>query len=114
VERWDAGPAATWGYDDQTPDQGRRFIAPVAVRGQPLPLRRARDAVFEHATAPGRRPPAESRFQAGDRVEHARFGRGVIRASEMTGAGEEVVIDFESAGHRRFAVTDAVLRRVEG
>jgi DNA helicase-2/ATP-dependent DNA helicase PcrA len=114
VERWDAGPAGTWGYDDQTPDQDRRFIAPVAVRGQPLPLRRARDAVFEHATAPGRRPPAESRFQAGDRVEHARFGRGVIRASEMTGAGEEVVIDFESAGHRRFAVTDAVLRRVEG
>jgi hypothetical protein len=37
----------------------------------------------------------------------------VIRASEMTGAGEEVVIDFKSAGHRRFAVSDAVLRRVE-
>ena len=76
-------------------------------------MRRARDVVLDHATAPGPRPPAESRFRAGDRVEHARFGRGVIRASEMTGAGEEVVIDFMSAGHRRFAVSDAVLRRVE-
>ncbi|MGC2191925.1 MAG: UvrD-helicase domain-containing protein [Candidatus Dormiibacterota bacterium] len=114
VQRWDAGPVPTWGYQDRLPEQNRRFVAPVAARGQPLPLRRARDAVFEHATAPGPRAPVESRFQAGDRVEHARFGRGVIRASEMTGAGEEVVIDFESSGHRRFAVSDAVLRRLEG
>ncbi|HUY08981.1 MAG TPA: UvrD-helicase domain-containing protein [Candidatus Dormibacteraeota bacterium] len=114
VERWDAGPSATRGYEDRPLGGSREFVAPVAARGQPLPLRRARDAVFEHATAPGPRPPVVSRFQAGDRVEHARFGRGVIRASEMTGAGEEVVIDFESAGHRRFAVSDAVLRRVEG
>ena len=113
VERWDAGPATTWGLADQPAGQNHSFVAPVAARGQPLPLRRARDAVLDHATAPGPRPPAESRFRAGDRVEHARFGRGVIRASEMTGAGEEVVIDFESAGHRRFAVSDAVLRRVE-
>ena len=114
VKRWDAGPAPAWGYQDRLPEQSQRFVAPVAARGQPLPLRRARDAVFEHATAPGPRAPVESRFQAGDRVEHARFGRGVIRASEMTGAGEEVVIDFESSGHRRFAVSDAVLRRLEG
>lgn len=114
VERWDVDPSAATGFDDRPLGGSRQFVAPVAARGQPLPLRRARDAVFEHATAPGLGPPAVSRFQAGDRVEHARFGRGVIRASEMTGAGEEVVIDFASAGHRRFAVSDAVLRRVEG
>ncbi|HVB54222.1 MAG TPA: UvrD-helicase domain-containing protein [Candidatus Acidoferrales bacterium] len=114
VERWEVGAAPTWNREDQPGRQNSRYVAPVAARGQPLPLRRARDAVFDHATAPGLKPPAESRFQAGDRVEHARFGRGVIRASELTGAGEEVVIDFESSGHRRFAVSDAVLRRVEG
>jgi len=113
VERWDAGRSPSGGYQDQVPGRHRSYVVPVAVRGQPLPLRRARDATFEHATAPGAAPLAVSRFQAGDKVEHARFGRGVIRASEMTGAGEEVVIDFESAGHRRFAVSDAVLRRVE-
>jgi len=114
VERWDATPRNSWDYQELPLDRERRFVAPIAARGQPLPLRRARDAVLEHATSPGPRAPAESRFQAGDRVEHARFGRGVIRTSEMTGAGEEVVIDFESSGHRRFAVSDAILRRVEG
>lgn len=114
VENWNAGPSPTWDQEDRPVGQGRRFVAPVAVRGQPLPLRRARDAVLDYATAPGIRPQLESRFRAGDRVEHARFGRGVIRASEITGAGEEVVIQFESSGQRRFAVSDAVLRRLDG
>ncbi|MGH7643144.1 MAG: ATP-dependent helicase [Candidatus Dormibacteria bacterium] len=114
VERWDVGPASIGEFSDRSTGESARFVVPVAGRSQPLPLRRARAAVFEYATAPGVLPVAESRFQAGDRVEHARFGRGVIRASEMTGAGEEVVIDFDSSGHRRFAVSDAVLHRVEG
>ncbi|HEY6537420.1 MAG TPA: 3'-5' exonuclease, partial [Candidatus Dormibacteraeota bacterium] len=113
VERWDASPPSSWEYRQADGGQDRRYVAPVAVRGQPLPLRRARDAVIEHATAPGQRVALERRFNPGDRVEHARFGRGTIRTSELTGAGEEVVIDFESSGHRRFAVSDAVLRRVE-
>ena len=113
VERWDAGPPSSWEYHAPAEEKARPFVAPVASRGQPLPLRRARDVVMERATAPGGRVVNEQRFRAGDRVEHARFGRGIIRASEMTGAGEEVVIDFQSAGHRRFAVSDAVLRRIE-
>jgi DNA helicase-2/ATP-dependent DNA helicase PcrA len=112
VERWDVAAASRSEYQSQNSDQSRRFVAPVAARGQPLPLRRARDVVLEHATAPGISAPRESRFHRGDRVEHARFGRGIIRSSEMTGAGEEVVIEFESSGHRRFAVSDAVLRRL--
>jgi DNA helicase-2/ATP-dependent DNA helicase PcrA len=113
VERWDASPPSSWEYHAPAGEQSRRFVAPVAARGQPLPLRRARDVVLEHATAAGAPVATESRFHAGDRVEHARFGRGVIRVSEMTGAGEEVVIDFAAAGHRRFAVSDAILRRIE-
>lgn len=89
------------------------FVAPAATRGQPLVLTRARDALAEAAVRPGARVPLEQRFQSGDHVEHARFGRGTIRSSEMTSSGEEVVIDFDGAGRRRFAVTDAVLRKLE-
>jgi len=114
VERWDVVPPAGPSYLDPNPIRSRSYVAPVAARSQPLPLRRTRDAVMEHALTPSPGSSAEPRFRAGDRVEHARFGRGVIRASEMTRAGEEVVIDFEAAGHRRFAVSDAVLRRIDG
>ena len=114
VERWDAGPEAGSGLGAYGEQADHRFVAPVGARGQPVPLQRARDAVFAHATAPGQKVSTVSRFRAGDRVEHARFGRGVIRVSEMTGAGEEVVINFEGAGVRRFAVSDAVLRRIGG
>ncbi|MGA9776073.1 MAG: hypothetical protein WBU92_09165, partial [Candidatus Dormiibacterota bacterium] len=88
------------------------FVAPAATRGQPLVLTRARDALLAEATRPSPSEPAVARFTAGERVEHARFGRGVIRVSEMTPGGEEVVIDFDGAGRRRFAVTDAVLRKL--
>ncbi len=88
------------------------FVAPASTRGQPLVLTRARDALLAEATRPSPSEPAVARFTAGERVEHARFGRGVIRVSEMTPGGEEVVIDFDGAGRRRFAVTDAVLRKL--
>jgi DNA helicase-2/ATP-dependent DNA helicase PcrA len=113
VERWDVSAQAPLSFEESWAEPDRSFVAPVAVRGQPIPLRRARDVIFEHALAPAQKVLAESRFQPGDRVEHARFGRGVIKASEMTGAGEEVVIGFDSAGVRRFAVSDAVLRLVD-
>jgi len=101
VERWgSAGVGAS------------PYVAPAATRGQPVRLRRASEVVLEHALAPGLPAPVEQRFRAGDRVEHARFGRGTIRESELTGGGEEVVIDFESSGRRRFAVTDAVLHKL--
>jgi hypothetical protein len=87
-------------------------MAPVATHGQPVPLLRARDVIMERAAGPGVPVVHEQRFQRGDKVEHARFGRGTIHLSEMTPGGEEVVINFVSSGRRRFAVTDAVLRKL--
>ncbi len=105
------GAVARWGT---APDRGgaRPYVAPVASHGQPAPLMRARQFIDERAAAPGRSVPTEARFRAGDRVEHARFGKGSIALSEMTSGGEEVVIDFDTSGRRRFAVTDAVLRKL--
>ncbi|MGH7640541.1 MAG: ATP-dependent helicase [Candidatus Dormibacteria bacterium] len=112
VRRWDLPqPAAGESLLPGTA-AGPQFDVPVSARSQPLPLRRARPAIMEHAVRPGPAVALEPRFRAGDLVEHARFGRGVIRESEMTKAGEEVVIEFASSGHRRFAVSDAVLRRL--
>ncbi|MHB8331134.1 MAG: ATP-dependent helicase [Candidatus Dormibacteria bacterium] len=103
VERWGAA----------TPGVGSgSYVAPAATHGQPIRLRRASEVLMERAAAPGAAVPVEQRFQAGDRVEHARFGRGTISVSELTGGGEEVVIQFDTSGRRRFAVTDAVLRKL--
>ena len=88
------------------------FVAPSATHGQPLVLTRARDAVLREVTKAALAVSSGPRYAAGDRVEHQRFGRGVITVSEMTPGGEEVVIDFETAGRRRFAVSDAVLRKL--
>ncbi len=106
-----SGAMERWGANGDFPS-ARPYVAPVAAHGQPAPLRRAREVVMERATSPG--PPVliEARFRGGDRVEHARFGKGSIATSEMTPGGEEVVIDFDSSGRRRFAVTDAVLRKL--
>ena len=88
------------------------FVAPAATHGQPLVLTRAREALLREVTREAPLVESGPRYAAGDRVEHQRFGRGVIRVSEMAPGGEEVVIDFETAGRRRFAVTDAVLRKL--
>ncbi len=106
----EGGAVARWGLNHA---QGQRpYVAPVASRGQPVPLMRAREHALGRATGPGQAVATEQRFAAGDRVEHARFGKGTIVASEMTSGGEEVVINFETSGRRRFAVTDAVLRKL--
>ncbi|MGH7698594.1 MAG: hypothetical protein ACRENV_07965, partial [Candidatus Dormibacteria bacterium] len=110
VERWDDAV----GSRPDGASSGESFVAPVESRSQPLLLRRAREVILERATAPARPLSDQARFHAGDLVEHARFGRGTIHSSEMTGGGEEVVIDFQASGRRRFAVSDAVLRRVPG
>ncbi len=37
VENWNAGPSPTWDQEDRPVGQGRRFVAPVAVRGNRCP-----------------------------------------------------------------------------
>ena len=106
----EGGAVARWGINQ--PQARRPYVAPVASRGQPAPLMRAREYSVMRTTGPGQAIGTEQRFAAGDRVEHARFGKGTIAASEMTSGGEEVVINFDTSGRRRFAVTDAVLRKL--
>ncbi len=56
---------------------------------------------------------APQRYQQGMRVGHARYGNGIILKSTMTRGGEEVVIKFDTAGVKIFAVADATLEVME-
>jgi len=68
-----------------------------------------REAIHTHAARENPVEVAPQRFSQGMRVKHQRFGTGTILKSTMTRAGEEVVIKFDSAGVKIFAVGDAVL-----
>ena len=84
--------------------------APVAPRtpGQ------VREAIHARAVAPNPVEVAPQRFDTGMRVRHGRYGAGTILKSTMTRAGEEVVIKFDEAGVKIFAVGDARLDIIGG
>jgi DNA helicase-2/ATP-dependent DNA helicase PcrA len=68
-----------------------------------------REAMHTHAVQENPVEVAPQRFSQGMRVKHGRFGVGTILKSTMTRGGEEVVIKFDSAGVKIFAVGDATL-----
>jgi DNA helicase-2/ATP-dependent DNA helicase PcrA len=72
-----------------------------------------RAALHAHAVRPNPVEIAPQRYQQGMRVGHARYGNGIILKSTMTRGGEEVVIRFDTAGVKIFAVADAALEVLE-
>jgi DNA helicase-2/ATP-dependent DNA helicase PcrA len=64
--------------------------------------------------APRRSQPAAQRFQTGDEVEHAVFGRGVVIESKVSGGDEQVMVAFAGAGLKRLMVSMAPLEKVRG
>jgi len=84
---------------------------PVSAPRQPGAVR---EAVHAHAVRanPVEVPP--QRHAEGMRVQHPKYGSGTILKSTMTRAGEEVVIRFDEAGMKIFAVADAKLSPAEG
>ena len=109
-------------YGSAQTAQASRFLADIppemltVVRrpgGPPVTAPRRPGAVREavHAQAVRANPVeiAPQRYSAGMRVEHPKYGAGTILKSTMTRAGEEVVIRFDDAGMKIFAVADAKL-----
>ena len=68
-----------------------------------------RQALHAHAVHPNPVDIAPQRFRDGMRVAHGSYGEGTILKSTMTRSGEEVVIMFDTAGVKIFAVADAQL-----
>jgi hypothetical protein len=73
-----------------------------------------RAAVHAHAVRANPVEVAPQRWTEGMRAEHPRYGTGTILKSTMTRAGEEVVIRFDEAGVKIFAVAEARLSPVGG
>jgi DNA helicase-2/ATP-dependent DNA helicase PcrA len=84
---------------------------PGQVGAPPVPRTpgAVRDAIHARAVAPNPVAVAPQRYRDGMRVRHAKYGEGTILKSTMTRSGEEVVIRFDEAGMKIFAVGDARL-----
>ena len=54
----------------------------------------------------------ESGFRLGQRVEHARFGEGVVTNAEGAGASARVQVNFEASGTKWLVVGYANLRAI--
>ena len=72
-----------------------------------------REAVHAHAVRANPVEVAPQRYAEGMRVQHPKYGTGTILKSTMTRGGEEVVIRFDEAGMKIFAVADARLDPAE-
>ncbi len=107
--------------------QASRFLADIPVGmlevvrrpgGPPVSAPRqpgaVREAVHAHAVRANPVEVAPQRYAEGMRVRHPKYGTGTILKSTMTRGGEEVVIRFDEAGMKIFAVADARLDPAEG
>jgi DNA helicase-2/ATP-dependent DNA helicase PcrA len=68
-----------------------------------------RQAVHARAVQPNPVTVAPQRYRVGMRIRHDRYGDGSVLKSTMTRSGEELVIKFDDAGVKIFAVGDARL-----
>ena len=91
-------------------EAARRPGTPPPPTARPGALR---EAIHARAVRPNPVAVAPQRFGKGMRVRHARYGDGTISLSTMTRNGEEVVIHFDDAGPKIFAVADARLEILE-
>ncbi len=57
-------------------------------------------------------PTAESKYSAGDRVIHEKFGAGRITEITMVGDNEIATIDFESMGTKKIVAGKAPMKRI--
>ena len=81
----------------------------AAVPSSPGTRGAVRAAVHAHAVRPNPVELAPQRYREGARIAHPKLGEGTILKSTMTRSGEEVVIKFDSAGVKIFAVADSAI-----
>jgi DNA helicase-2/ATP-dependent DNA helicase PcrA len=94
----------------------RRGAAPVAPprRGSPSPGGGSayRERMIERQVQPAPAPPPVQRFEAGDRVQHAKFGLGSVIKTTLTRTDEELMIRFDGAGLKIISATMAPLTKL--
>ena len=114
LNRYDPFPKTEFRRSDfETYRQPRRQQRPV----QPAqPVRPARPVLpprpAAHTPSPGFEPSPIADLQAGQRVEHDRFGYGTILSMEGDGPNKKAVVAFDSAGQKTLLLKFAKLRIV--
>jgi DNA helicase-2/ATP-dependent DNA helicase PcrA len=92
-------------FDFQTyrqPQEQRPLQRPV----RPAPV------ASTHTPSPGFAPSPVAALQVGQRVEHDRFGFGIILSMEGDGPNRKAVVDFENGGQKTLLLKFAKLRIV--
>jgi DNA helicase-2/ATP-dependent DNA helicase PcrA len=59
-------------------------------------------------------PSRELQFRAGQRVQHAQFGEGIVIESRLDRSDEEVTVAFKKAGIKRLLASFANLKKLPG
>ena len=105
-ELFEGTPVKQGGYENITRWNGNAPKNPAVSVTAP---------VFPAAVPAARPVPAvQGSFRVGDRVEHKKFGKGVITAVENEGGDFKLEIVFENVGMKRLMAAFANLARPEG
>jgi len=78
----------------------------------PSPARAAASGPSPRRPSAPPAPAALPRFEVGDRVYHAHFGRGEVVSYERRGGDAEVIVEFEHVGRKRLSLAYAKLERL--
>jgi len=103
---------------DQAVTLGRGGTASPAQRTRPTSAAGAARLDSSAATKPRRRPSptvtdaSGTGWRPGDRVRHARFGRGVVLSCRGRGPGLKLIVFFDRAGRKTLIPTIAKLEKV--
>ena len=91
--------------------EGMRRLGVRPAGGGQSPAAGAGQSPAAAAPAAGGAAPACG-YAVGERVEHAKFGRGVVREVDTSGADPRLVVDFETEGRRTLLLRFAKLKRL--
>ena len=91
--------------------EGMRRLGVRPAGGGQSPAPDAGQSPAAAAPAAGGAAPACG-YAVGERVEHAKFGRGVVREVDTSGADPRLVVDFETEGRRTLLLRFAKLKRL--
>ncbi|MBR3449443.1 MAG: UvrD-helicase domain-containing protein [Bacteroidales bacterium] len=104
--RYDPFPQTRFRQSDfqtyRQPQEQRPLQRPV----RPAPV------ASTHTPSPGFAPSPVAALQVGQRVEHDRFGFGIILSMEGDGLNRKAVVDFENGGQKTLLLKFAKLRIV--
>jgi DNA helicase-2/ATP-dependent DNA helicase PcrA len=99
-------------YGDSEPSVPSRFLDDIPAELTGEARRKTASRATTWAPSPQLSRP-KSKFRAGQRVQHATFGEGLVIQSRVDGEDEVVTVHFESVGLKRLMAGMANLERLK-